>query len=57
MVADLTRYSACKVHPDTPDKPIAEQKAVPAAEAEKPRIEKADPTGDEPMRLFVWASA
>lgn len=54
MVADLTRLSACTVHPDAPDRPVPEQKAEKPASAP---AEKPDPTGDEPVRLFVWASA
>jgi len=54
MVADLTRLSACTVHPDTPDKPVPEHKAEQLAPVSP---EKPDPTGDEPVRLFVWASA
>ncbi|MFT3966370.1 MAG: hypothetical protein QM690_10875 [Sphingobium sp.] len=54
MVADLTRFSACTVHPDTPEKPVPEPKAEQRRQAEAPRP---DPSGEEPVRLFVWASA
>ncbi|MET0364429.1 MAG: hypothetical protein ABW169_07225 [Sphingobium sp.] len=59
MVADLTRYSACTVHPDTPEKPVPDRKPANRAEARATRTApvQADPGGDEPVRLFVWASA
>lgn len=58
MVANLTRYSACTVHPDTPEKPVPQDGGAPVAEQRTaPVPKKADPTGDEPVRLFVWASA
>ncbi|HEX7872809.1 MAG TPA: hypothetical protein VF475_07860 [Sphingobium sp.] len=59
MVADLTRYSACSVHPDTPEKPVPDSKAAAARQSRPARntVHQVDPTGDEPVRLFVWASA
>lgn len=54
MVSDLTRFSACKVNPETPGKPLSVRDA---AKVEARRPARQDPTGDEPVRLFVWASA
>jgi hypothetical protein len=59
MVADLTRYSACKIHPDASDRPVRTRNA--GKEAVNPeqlnRSRRTDPTGDEPVRLFAWVSA
>lgn len=56
MVANLTRFSACKVHPDTPDKPVRERPArsdpPPVAEAPQQAV-----APDVPVRLFAWVSA
>ncbi|MCE7795015.1 hypothetical protein LWE61_00435 [Sphingobium sufflavum] len=60
MVANLTRYSACKVHPDTPDRPVRERRAAqaaPSAGQGSSGAQRTDPTGDEPVRLFAWVSA
>ena len=64
MVANLTRYSACKVHPDSADRPVRNRKSPqdrrPAEQGAAPG--RTDPTktdlnGDEPLRLFSWVSA
>lgn len=55
MVADLTRYSACTVHADAPDQPVPERQAPAITDALSGV--KAEPQRDEPVRLFVWASA
>ncbi len=58
MVADLTRYRACKVHSDAPGKPVRLRKtdAAMAPDAAGPSEHKA-PSADEPVRLFAWVSA
>ncbi|HEX7823088.1 MAG TPA: hypothetical protein VF463_21030 [Sphingobium sp.] len=59
MVANLTRYKVCTVHPDSSDRPIPERKSTHYVEAAERSMvpNRKDQTGDEPVRLFVWVSA
>lgn len=59
MVADLTRYSACKVHADKADSPVRIRKTGNETVAPDPcrHPKQVKTTGAEPVRLFAWVSA
>ncbi len=59
MVANLTRYTACKVHADTPERPVRIRSTDPVAAPDHRHTpsEQRAPNGDQPVRLFAWASA
>lgn len=55
MVADLTRFTACTVRPDKPENPVP--KRAPEPVPVPPAQGAAERSAEEPVRLFVWASA
>ncbi|MET0137228.1 MAG: hypothetical protein ABW048_06480 [Sphingobium sp.] len=57
MVADLTRYSACRVLPDA-DRPIRLRRdGMDEVDPKPPGTKDGDVPAEKPVRLFAWVSA